>query len=129
MRRLTASHRSRHPAVRETEGFWGSARIHGRLWTYLTTNLSSAVYIYSTYDTVILMAAAIGLAGGDDDAGAVAAVLPAAATRVPGTLGSLALNPNGDLDRAEYDIWHILDGAWSKSASYNPDTGLAAATP
>ena len=83
-------------------------------------------YVYSTYDTVALMAAAIGFAGGDDDAGAVAKVLPAVATRVPGTLGSLALNANGDLDRAEYDIWRILDGAWSKSASYSPDTGLTA---
>ena len=86
-------------------------------------------YVYSTYDTVALMAAAIGFAGGNDDAGAVAAVLPTVAAQVPGTLGSLALNANGDLDRAEYDIWRILDGAWSKSASYSPDTGLTAATP
>ena len=85
-------------------------------------------YIYSTYDTVGLMAAAIGFAD-SDDARAVAAVLPAVAERVPGALGSLALNSNGDLDGAEYDVWRILDGVWSKSASYNPDTGLMAATP
>ena len=85
-------------------------------------------YVYSTYDAVVLMAAAIGLAGGDD-AGGVAAVLPTVAAQVPGTLGGLVLNSNGDLDRAEYDIWRILDGAWSKSASYNPDTGLVAVTP
>ena len=85
-------------------------------------------YLYSTYDTVALMATAIGFAD-SDNARAVAAVLPAVAERVPGTLGSLALNSNGDLDRAEYDVWRILDGAWSKSASYNPDTGLMATTP
>ena len=85
-------------------------------------------YLYSTYDTVALMAAAIGFAD-SDNARAVAAVLPAMAERVPGTLGSLTLNSNGDLDRDEYDIWRILDGAWSKSASYNPDTGLMATTP
>ena len=85
-------------------------------------------YIYSTYDTVALIASAIGFAD-SDDARAVAKVLPAVAERVPGTLGSLALNTNGDLDRAEYDIWRILDGVWSKSASYNPDTGLIVVTP
>lgn len=85
-------------------------------------------YVYSTYDTVALMATAIGFAD-SDNARAVAAALPAMAERVPGTLGSLALNTNGDLDRAEYDIWRILDGVWSKSASYNPDTGLTAVTP
>jgi branched-chain amino acid transport system substrate-binding protein len=85
-------------------------------------------YVYSTFDTVTLMAAAIGFAD-SEDARAVAAVLPTVAEQVSGTLGSLTLNSNGDLDRVEYDIWRILDGVWSRSASYNPDTGLTVATP
>ena len=62
---------------------------------------------------VSLMAAAIGFTD-SSDARAIAPVLPTVAARVPDTLGSLALNPSGDLDRAEYDIWRILGVFGSK---------------
>ncbi len=80
-------------------------------------------YTYATYDAVALLAAAVEAAG-SDDAGAVAAVLPQVASQFPGTLGSLALNANGDLDQYAYDIWHVRNGAWEVAATYQPDEGL-----
>ena len=80
-------------------------------------------YTYATYDTVALMAAAVEAAG-SDDARAVAAVLPQVASQLTGTLGSLALNANGDLDQYAYDIWHVRNGAWEVAATYQPDEGL-----
>ena len=80
-------------------------------------------YTYATYDAVALLAAAVEAAG-SDDAGVVAAVLPQVASQYPGTLGSLALNANGDLDQYAYDIWHVHNGAWEVAATYQPDAGL-----
>ena len=80
-------------------------------------------YTYATYDTVALLAAAVEAAG-SDDAVAVAAVLPQVASQYPGTLGSLALNANGDLEQYAYDIWHVRNGAWAVAATYQPDEGL-----
>ena len=85
--------------------------------------LAHNTYVYSAYDTVTLLATAIQLAG-SDDAEAVAAVLPMVANQVSGTLGSLALNANGDLDQSVYDVWHVRDGALEKAATYDPDGGL-----
>ncbi|MCE2508978.1 MAG: ABC transporter substrate-binding protein, partial [Nitrosopumilaceae archaeon] len=63
-------------------------------------------YTYATYDAVALLAAAVEAAG-SDDAVAIATVLPQVASQYPGTLGSLALNANGDLDQYAYDVWHV----------------------
>lgn len=83
---------------------------------HITTLLSHSftvptTYTYTTYDSVTLLAAAVGLAG-SDDVGAVAAAIPIVASQIPGTIGALALNANGDLDRSSYDIWHIRNGVW-----------------
>lgn len=86
-------------------------------------HLTPNAYVYSTYDAVTLLAAAVQFAG-SDDAEAVAAALPLVASRVPGTLGSLELNANGDLDQSVYDVWHVRGGAWEKAATYDPDGGL-----
>lgn len=80
-------------------------------------------YTYATHDAVALMAAAVEAAG-SDNAGAVAAVLPQVASQFPGTLGSLALNADGDLDQYAYDVWHVRNGAWEVAATYQPDEGL-----
>lgn len=80
-------------------------------------------YTYATYDAVALLAAAVEAAG-SDDAVAVAAVLPQVASQYPGTLGSLALNENGDLDQYAYDVWHVRGGAWETAALYHPSDGL-----
>ena len=80
-------------------------------------------YTYAIYDTVALMAAAVEAAG-SDDARTVATVLPQVASVFPGTLGSLALNENGDLVQYAYDVWQVRDGAWETVALYTPDGGL-----
>ena len=85
--------------------------------------LAPNTYVYSTFDAVTLLATAVQFAG-SDDAEAVAAALPLVANRVTGTLGSLALNANGDLDQSVYDVWHVRGGAWEKAATYDPDGGL-----
>ena len=70
-------------------------------------------FAHSTYDTIWLIGLAM-LEAQSQEAGPVAAALPAVAAKYEGAIGSTTLNDAGDLADADYSIWGVRDGQWER---------------
>ena len=68
-------------------------------------------FVYQAYDSAWLIGLSI-LESGSADSLELRQTLPVVAATYEGTLGSTALNHNGDLASADYVVWRIIDGEW-----------------
>ena len=75
-------------------------------------------YTHSSYDAAWIVGLSIEEAG-SADVDAVAAVLPAVASEYVGAMGDIELNAAGDLAKADYTIWGVVDGEWAEVGSYS----------
>jgi branched-chain amino acid transport system substrate-binding protein len=82
-------------------------------------------YAYNAYDALWLVVKSMFIVG-KYDAEAIKAVLPEVAAKTFGTSGWLKLNPAGDRDIADYELWAIMvkEGKleWTKVGYYSAST-------
>ncbi|MCS7116587.1 MAG: ABC transporter substrate-binding protein, partial [Nitrososphaerales archaeon] len=82
-------------------------------------------YAYNSYDALWVVVQSI-LVAGKYDADAIRSVLPTVAENTFGASGWIKLNPAGDRETADYDLWAIVmkDGTpkWEKVGYYSAAT-------
>lgn len=83
-------------------------------------------FAYPSYDAVWVLGMAI-LEANSSDTNDIKAVLSEVAARYSGAMRSTQLNPDGDLDLANYQIWKIGDGAWVESGIYVAERNILTA--
>ena len=79
-------------------------------------------YAYGSYDAAWV----IGNAIMEAQSGSAADIKPIfidVANEYSGALGDIRLNEAGDLAVADYEVWTVSDGQWSKTESYSYATG------
>lgn len=83
------------------------------------------IFSYFAYDSTFVLANAIGDASRSTNAGAIAALVPAAAASInPSALGvPLNLNAAGDLSAVDYDVRIFRDGSFVEDCMYSSDIG------
>lgn len=74
--------------------------------------------VYHAYDAAWLVGLSI-LQSGSTDAATIKSVFPEVASQYVGAIGSTTLNEAGDLDKADYAIWSIVDGEWTAIGRYS----------
>lgn len=86
------------------------------------TGTSPSNYAYSAYDALWLLGLAV-LDTGSTDADIIGAALPEIASKYSGAIGDIVLNDAGDLDTADYELWHVNeDGKWNLYGRYDAAT-------
>ena len=79
---------------------------------------SPNTYTHASYDAAWIVGLSIEEAG-SADVDAVAEVLPGIASEYVGAMGDIELNAAGDLAKADYTIWGVVDGGWAEVGSYS----------
>lgn len=74
--------------------------------------------VYHAYDAAWLVGLSI-LQSGSTDAATIKSVFPEIASQYVGAIGSTTLNEAGDLDKADYTVWSIVDGEWTAIGRYS----------
>lgn len=78
-------------------------------------------YTYSAYDSVWLLGLTL-LQTQTTDVDALTDALPLVAQRSYGSVGSLAVDENGDLASSAFETWSIVNGQWVKQGTYDAAT-------
>ena len=73
--------------------------------------------VYHAYDAAWLVGLSI-LQSGSTDAASIKSIFPQVASQYVGAIGSTTMNEAGDLDKADYTIWSIVDGEWTAIGKY-----------
>ena len=93
--------------------------IHGIVESYFIETIGEKpiTLVYHAYDAAWLVGLSI-LQSGSTDAATIKSVFPEVASQYVGAIGSTTLNEAGDLDKADYTIWSIVDGEWVAIGKY-----------
>ena len=93
--------------------------IHGVVEAHFIETIGEAPvsFVYHAYDAAWLVGLSI-LQSGSTDATTIKSVFPEVASQYVGAIGSTTLNEAGDLDKADYAIWGIVDGEWVEIGRY-----------
>ncbi len=94
--------------------------IHGIVESYFIETIGETpiTLVYHAYDAAWLVGLSI-LQSGATDATTIKSVFPEVASQYVGAIGSTVLNEAGDLDKADYTIWSIVDGEWTAIGRYS----------
>jgi hypothetical protein len=80
---------------------------------------SPDAFVYTGYDAVWLAGLSIEAAASSDPAEIVSVLPSVAADYKAGALSSTELNGNGDLATANYEIWSVTTGDWTKQSIFD----------
>ena len=83
-----------------------------------TVGSSPNNYAYSAYDGIWILGLTI-LQTQSLDSDVIKENLTMVASEHVGGIGRIILNDNGDLDRADYELWSVSDGQWVLSGRYD----------